>query len=89
MPPRAAQRLRGGNVGGGYNRSCGGGGFGFLHHLIFGFGGGGLLGFLVGVDIVGVLANAVRGSGPARMKSALEAAEARWSRCIRWPAGRI
>ena len=55
---------RGGSMGGGYNRGYGGGGFGFPFIIqIFGFGGGGLLGFLVLMGIVGVLVNAVRGSG--------------------------
>ena len=57
---------RGGGMGGGYNRGYGGGGFGFPFIIpIFGFGGGGLLGFLVLMGIVGVLVNAVRGLDPA------------------------
>ena len=49
--------------GGGYNRGLGGGmGFPFIIP-IFGFGGGGLFGFLVLAAIVGVLVNAVRNGG--------------------------
>ena len=49
--------------GGGYNRGFGGGmGFPFIIP-IFGFGGGGLFGFLVLAAIVGVLVNAVRNGG--------------------------
>ena len=49
--------------GGGYGRGYGGGmGFPFIIP-IFGFGGGGLFGFLVLAAIVGVLVNAVRNSG--------------------------
>jgi len=49
--------------GGGYNRGFGGGiGFPFIIP-IFGFGGGGLFGFLVLAAIVGVLVNAFRNNG--------------------------
>ena len=49
--------------GGGYNRGMGGGmGFPFIIP-IFGFGGGGLFGFLVLAAIVGVLVNAMRNGG--------------------------
>ena len=52
-----------GGYNGGYNRGFGGG-FGFPFIIpIFGFGGGGLLGFLVLMAIVGVLVNAFRGGG--------------------------
>jgi len=52
-----------GGYNGGYNRGFGGG-FGFPFIIpIFGFGGGGLLGFLVLMVIVGVLVNAFRGGG--------------------------
>ena len=52
-----------GGYNGGYNRGYGGG-FGFPFIIpIFGFGGGGLLGFLVLMAIVGVVVNAVRGGG--------------------------
>ena len=56
----------GGGYGGGYGRGYGrGGGMGFPFIIpIFGFGGGGLFGFLVLAAIVGVIVNAVRnGSG--------------------------
>ena len=54
----------GGGYGGGYGRGYGrGGGMGFPFIIpIFGFGGGGLFGFLVLAAIVGVLVNAVRNS---------------------------
>ncbi|QNG27015.1 DUF1517 domain-containing protein [Synechococcus sp. HK01-R] len=51
------------SYGGGYNRGYGGGiGFPFIIP-IFGFGGGGLFGFLILMAIVGVLVNAFRGAG--------------------------
>ncbi|MEB3265623.1 MAG: DUF1517 domain-containing protein [Cyanobacteriota bacterium] len=54
-----------GGYGGGYRGGYGGGvGFPFLIPM-FGFGGGGLLGFLVLMAVVGLLLNAVRGGGPA------------------------
>merc|ERR1711871_1021638 len=50
-------------MGGGYNRGYGGGiGFPFIIPF-FGFGGGGLLGFMVLMAFVGVLVNAFRGAG--------------------------
>jgi len=50
--------------GGGYRSGGFGGGFGFPFIIpIFGFGGGGLFGFLILMAIVGVLVNAVRGAG--------------------------
>jgi uncharacterized membrane protein len=54
----------GGGFNGGYRRGYGGGGIGFPFLLpIFGFGGGGLFGFLVLMAVVGLLLNAVRGGG--------------------------
>jgi uncharacterized membrane protein len=56
---------RGGYGGGGYRGGYGGGiGFPFLIP-IFGFGGGGLFGFLILMAIAGVLVNALRGGGGA------------------------
>ena len=56
----------GGRMGGGYNRGYGGGiGFPFIIPF-FGFGGGGLLGFMVLMAFVGVLVNAFRGAGAGR-----------------------
>ncbi len=53
-----------GGYGGGYRRGYGGGiGFPFLIP-IFGFGGGGLFGFLILMSIAGVLVNALRGAAP-------------------------
>lgn len=53
----------GGGGGGGYRGGFGGGiGFPFLLP-IFGFGGGGLFGFLVLMAVVGLIANALRGGG--------------------------
>lgn len=53
---------RGGGYGGGYNGGYRGGGIGFPFLIpIFGFGGGGLFGFLVLMAVVGLLLNAVRG----------------------------
>jgi len=55
-----------GGYGGGYGYpgGYGGGGIGFPFIVpIFGFGGGGLLGFLVLMAVVGMLINAVRGAG--------------------------
>ncbi|MFO0017839.1 MAG: DUF1517 domain-containing protein [Synechococcaceae cyanobacterium] len=49
---------------GGYGGGFGGGGFGFPFIVpIFGFGGGGLFGFLVLMAVVGLLMNALRGGG--------------------------
>jgi len=54
----------GGGYGGGYRGGYGGGGIGFPFLIpIFGFGGGGLFGFLVLMGVVGLLLNAVRGGG--------------------------
>ena len=54
----------GGGYRGGYGGGFGGGGIGFPFLLpIFGFGGGGLFGFLVLMAVVGLLVNAVRGAG--------------------------
>ena len=53
-----------GGYNGGYRGGYGGGGIGFPFLLpIFGFGGGGLFGFLVLMAIVGVVVNALRGAG--------------------------
>ena len=55
---------RGNYSGGGYRGSYGGGGIGFPFLIpFFGFGGGGLFGFLVLMVIAGVLVNALRGGG--------------------------
>ena len=62
---------RGGGMGGGYNRGYGGGiGFPFLLPF-FGFGGGGLLGFMVLMAFVGVLVNAFRGTGAGAGRPAM------------------
>ena len=64
--PRAGGYRGGGGMGGGYSRGYGGGiGFPFLLPF-FGFGGGGLLGFMVLMAFVGVLVNAFRGAGAGR-----------------------
>ena len=53
-----------GGYGGGYRGGYGGGGIGFPFLIpMFGFGGGGLFGFLVLMAVVGLLVNAVRGGG--------------------------
>lgn len=55
---------RGGGYGGGYR----GGGMGFPFLIpMFGFGGGGLFGFLILMAVAGLLVNAVRGSGGGPM----------------------
>jgi uncharacterized membrane protein len=55
----------GGNYGGGgYSRGYGGGGIGFPFLVpLFGFGGGGLFGFLILMAVVGLVTNALRGGG--------------------------
>jgi len=54
----------GGYGGGGYSRGYGGGGIGFPFLIpFFGFGGGGLFGFLILMAVVGLFANAMRGGG--------------------------
>ena len=54
--------MGGGFSGGGYR----GGGIGFPFIVpIFGFGGGGLFGFLILMAVAGVVVNALRGGGPA------------------------
>jgi len=56
-----------GGYGGGYRGGYGGGGIGFPFLIpMFGFGGGGLFGFLVLMAVVGLLVNAVRGGGGGR-----------------------
>jgi len=58
---------RGGGYGGGYRGGYGGGGIGFPVLIpMFGFGGGGLFGFLVLMAVVGLLVNAVRGGSGGR-----------------------
>jgi uncharacterized membrane protein len=53
-----------GNYGSGYRGGFGGGGIGFPFIIpFFGFGGGGLFGFLVLMAVVGLLVNALRGGG--------------------------
>ncbi|MBM5824824.1 MAG: DUF1517 domain-containing protein [Cyanobacteria bacterium M_surface_10_m2_119] len=56
-----------GGYGGGYSRGgYGGGGIGFPFLIpFFGFGGGGLFGFLVLMAVIGLITNALRGVGPA------------------------
>jgi len=78
--PAPALAASGGRIGGGsfraapsMPRSYGGGGIGFPFLIpIFGFGGGGLFGFLILMAVVGVIANALRGGGggalPAGMR---------------------
>lgn len=59
--PRSVGPSTGGGMGGGGFR---GGGIGFPFLIpIFGFGGGGLFGFLVLMAVVGLIANALRGGG--------------------------
>ena len=54
----------GGYGGGGYSRGYGGGGIGFPFLIpFFGFGGGGLFGFLILMAVVGLFATALRGGG--------------------------
>ena len=54
----------GGYGGGGYSRGYGGGGIGFPFLVpLFGFGGGGLFGFLILMAVVGLVTNALRGGG--------------------------
>ena len=54
----------GGGYGGGYRGGYGGGGIGFPFLIpLFGFGGGGLFGFLVLMAVVGLLLNAFKGGG--------------------------
>ena len=54
----------GGGYGGGYRGGYGGGGIGFPFLIpLFGFGGGGLFGFLVLMAVVGLLLNAIKGGG--------------------------
>jgi uncharacterized membrane protein len=57
-----------GGSGGGFGGGFGGGGIGFPFIVpIFGFGGGGLFGFLVLMAVVGLLMNALRGGGGPRL----------------------
>ena len=54
----------GGGYGGGYRGGYGGGGIGFPFLIpLFGFGGGGLFGFLILMAVVGLLLNAFKGGG--------------------------
>ena len=54
----------GGGLNGGYRGGYGGGGIGFPFLIpLFGFGGGGLFGFLVLMAVVGLLLNAIKGGG--------------------------
>ena len=58
----------GGGYRGGYGGGYRGGGLGFPFIIpIFGFGGGGLFGFLILMAVAGVLVNAVRGAGSPRL----------------------
>ena len=69
--PRTGGYRGGGGMGGGYSRGYGGGiGFPFLLPF-FGFGGGGLLGFMVLMAFVGVLVNAFRGAGAGAGRPAM------------------
>ncbi|MFL0744375.1 MAG: DUF1517 domain-containing protein, partial [Prochlorococcus sp.] len=53
-----------GGYGGGYGGGYRGGGMGFPFIIpFFGFGGGGLFGFLILMSVVGILVNALRGGG--------------------------
>lgn len=62
--PSMGRSYGGGGYGGGYRGGYGGGGIGFPFLIpMFGFGGGGLFGFLVLMAVVGLLVNAVRGGG--------------------------
>ena len=62
--PSMPRSYGGGGYGGGYRGGYGGGGIGFPFLIpMFGFGGGGLFGFLVLMAVVGLLVNAVRGGG--------------------------
>lgn len=64
MPRSYGGGYRGSSGGYGYRGGYGGGGIGFPFLLpIFGFGGGGLFGFLILMAVVGLLVNAVRGAG--------------------------
>ena len=69
--PRTGGYRGGGGMGGGYSRGYGGGiGFPFILPF-FGFGGGGLLGFMVLMAFVGVLVNAFRGAGAGAGRPAM------------------
>lgn len=62
--PSMPRSYGGGGYNGGYRGGYGGGGIGFPFLIpIFGFGGGGLFGFLVLMAVAGLLINAVRGGG--------------------------
>ena len=62
--PRGYGGGAGGGYRGGYGGGYGGGGIGFPFLIpLFGFGGGGLFGFLILMAVVGVVANALRGGG--------------------------
>ncbi|MDP6309684.1 MAG: DUF1517 domain-containing protein [Prochlorococcaceae cyanobacterium ETNP14_MAG_4] len=65
--PRSSGGYRGGYGGGyrgGYGGGYRGGGMGFPFIIpFFGFGGGGLFGFLILMSVVGILVNALRGGG--------------------------
>ncbi len=65
--PSMPRSYGGGGYGGGYSRGgYGGGGIGFPFLIpFFGFGGGGLFGFLVLMAVIGLITNALRGGGPA------------------------
>ncbi len=67
MPRSYGGGSYGGGYGGGYRSGgYGGGGIGFPFLVpIFGFGGGGLFGFLILMAVAGLLVNAVRGGGGA------------------------
>jgi len=62
--PSMPRNYGGGGYRGGYGGGGYGGGIGFPFLIpIFGFGGGGLFGFLILMAVVGVIANALRGGG--------------------------
>ena len=64
MPRGGGGFQGGGGYRGGYGGGFGGGGIGFPFLIpMFGFGGGGLFGFLIMMAIAGVLVNALRGGG--------------------------
>ena len=64
--PSMPRSYGGGGYGGGYSRGGYGGGIGFPFLIpFFGFGGGGLFGFLVLMAVIGLITNALRGGSPA------------------------
>ena len=69
IPRSGVGGYRGGSYRGGYGGYRGGGiGFPFILP-IFGFGGGGLFGFLILMSIAGVIVNSIRGSNPSSIQN--------------------